>query len=239
MKKVDIMAFGAHPDDVELGSAGTLIKHVDMGKSVVICDLTKGEMGTRGTPEIREAEAKKAADKMGVSERINLDLGDAFFEIEPKAIDRVVEQLRYYRPDVVLCNAREDRHPDHQRGGDLVSRACFIAGLRAHSTRWEGEEQAAWRPKSIYRYVQDRHLDADVIVDISAQWDLKMSAIQSFKSQFYNPDSKEPESPISSAQFLDSVKAHAILYGRMIGVEFGEGFTVDRTIGTTDLTSLL
>lgn len=237
--KLDILAFAAHPDDVELAASGTLIKHIKQGKKVGIIDLTRGELGTRGSAELRDEEAQKSADILGLSVRHNLDLGDGFFEISEDTLRAVIKLVRLYQPTVVLCNSVSDRHPDHGRGGDLVSRACFLAGLRKIETQLNGHLQDAYRPKAVYRYIQDRWIDPDFIVDISDEMETKIKSIQAFSSQFYDPKSDEPETPISTPEFMDFVKARSMQFGRLINTKFGEGFNVERTIGVEDLTQLL
>ena len=238
MIKLDILAFAAHPDDVELAASGTLIKHIAQGKKVGIVDLTKGELGSRGSAEIRSKEASISAEIMNLDARVNLDLGDGFFEVGEEELLKVIEQIRYFRPEIVLCNAVEDRHPDHSRGSKLVSRACFLSGLQKINTEWNGEFQEAWRPKSVFHYIQDHWIDPDIIIDITDFFDSKMKAIYAFDSQFYNPDSSEKETPISSPEFLEHIKGRAISLGRLIGSKYGEGFTVERPPGVEDLFDL-
>ncbi|MGB0403399.1 MAG: bacillithiol biosynthesis deacetylase BshB1 [Salibacteraceae bacterium] len=233
--KLDILAFAAHPDDVELAASGSVLKHVKNGYSVGIVDLTRGELGTRGSAEIRDAEAKEAAKILGLSARVNLDLGDGFFENNKENLLRLVEQIRVYQPEIVWCNAITDRHPDHQRGSELASRACFLAGLRKIETKWNGENQNAWRPKSVYHYIQDHYIKPDFVVNVSDEWSGKMDSIMAYSSQFYNPNSKEPVSPISSKEFLQVIEGRGREMGRMISREYGEGFTVERPIGIDDL----
>lgn len=236
--KADILAIAAHPDDIELACSGTLFKHVQNGYKVVVVDLTEGELGTRGTPEIRLREAQDSAKILGLAERLNLGLADGFFENDTAHLIPVVEQIRKYRPEIIVTNSLEDRHPDHARAGDLVSRASFLAGLRKLETNFHGETQEAWRPKAVYRFIQDRWIDPDLVVDVSDQWETKMKSIMAFKSQFYDPNSQEPSSQISSKEFLDFLEGRAREFGRIIGVEFGEGFNVERSPGVDDLLSL-
>jgi len=237
--KVDILAFGAHPDDVELACSGTVLAHVSKGYKVGIVDLSAGELGTRGSTELRLVEANNSAKILGVEKRVNLGLSDGFFEINEESMLKVAEQIRYFRPEIILCNSVSDRHPDHSRGGDLVSRANFISGLRKVETRFENENQDAWRAKVIYRYIQDRWIEPDIVVDISEHWEDKLKSIKAFSSQFYDPDSKEPESPISTKGFFDFLDGRARQFGRVIQKEFGEGFNVERSPGTSDLMGLL
>ncbi|RDC63054.1 hypothetical protein AHMF7616_01654 [Adhaeribacter pallidiroseus] len=200
--KLDILAFSSHPDDIELACAGTLIIHVQAGQKVGIIDLTKGELGTRGTPEIREAEAKAATAIMGLAVRKNLGFADGFFKNDREHQLEVVRVLRQYQPEIVIANAITDRHPDHGRGSILVSEACFLAGLKQISTKdTEGQWQAAWRPKVVYHYIQDRYILPDFVVDITPFWDIKLQAIKAFKSQFFDPESSEPTTYISRPDF--------------------------------------
>lgn len=237
--KLDILAFAAHPDDVELSCSGTLIKHIQAGKSTGIIDLTRGELGTRGTAEIRSAEATSASKIMGIKVRENLGFPDGFFENNLETQLEVVKKIREYRPDIVLANASHDRHPDHGRASLLVSQACFLAGLVKITTVLNGVEQKPWRPKAVYHYIQDRYIKPDFVVDISDVFELKMKAILAYSSQFYNPDSKEPETAISTPEFVEFLKGRAINYARDIGTKYGEGFTTERVIGTKNLFDLL
>ena len=236
--KLDILAFGSHPDDVELGASGTLMTHISQGKKVGVVDLTKGELGSRGSAELRAKEASIASKLMNIDARVNLDLGDGFFNNAEKELLKVIEQIRYFQPGVVLCNANSDRHPDHSRGSELVSRACFLAGLNKIETKHKGEQQATWRPQSVFHYIQDNWIDPDFVIDITDVFDGKMDAISAYGSQFFNPESDEPDTPISSLEFMEHIKGRAIAFGRLIGVKYGEGFTVERAIGVKDLTSL-
>ncbi|MDX5437229.1 MAG: bacillithiol biosynthesis deacetylase BshB1 [Pontibacter sp.] len=238
--KLDILAFASHPDDIELGCAGTVIAHVAAGYKVGIVDLTQGELGTRGTAEIRLQEAEDAAKIMGVSVRDNLSLADGFFQNDRESQLKVIQSLRKYRPEIVIANAVHDRHPDHGRGGALVSEACFKAGLKMIKTQDEdGAEQEAWRPKVVYHYIQDRLITPDVIVDVTPHWEQKMDTIRAFKSQFYNPNDTSPNTYISSPEFLDFVEARAKELGHSIGVTYGEGFTKERHLGVKNLFDLL
>lgn len=235
---VDILAFAAHPDDVELSASGTIMKHIDEGKKVVIVDLTQGELGSRGTIETRYAEAAIADQIMGVSQRVNLKMADGFFEINETNKRLIVEQIRRFRPKIVLANAVSDRHPDHGRGAQLVSEACFLSGLRRIDTKWEGAAQLAYRPEAIYHYIQDHYLEPDFVVDVSDFVDRKMKAIQAYSTQFFNPNSKEPQTPISGEDFMDFIKGRMQQYGRAIGAQYAEGFQVERTIGVESLFDL-
>ncbi len=232
---MDILAFGAHPDDVELAASGTLIHHIKMGAKVAIVDLTAGELGTRGNAEIRASEAEQSRIIMGVQHRMNLQLRDGFFENDEPALLKVVAAIRRFCPRVVMANAVADRHPDHGRAAALVARACFLSGLPKVITRFEGAEQSAWRPESVYHYIQDRYIKPDLVVDITDSFSQKMEAIRAFSSQFYTAGDEGPQTPISSAEFLHFIEGRAREFGRSIGVEFGEGFTVERPMGISNL----
>ena len=235
---VDILAFGAHPDDVELSAGGTLIKQIKNGSTVGIVDLTMGEMGTRGTKEIRATEAENAMKIIGANFRENLEMPDSFIDLSKKSIEKVVQAIRTHKPKIVLCNAIKDRHPEHRIASKLVSKACFISGLTKFETFIDGKKQDSHRPKNIYHYIQDQWINPDFVMDISDEIDQKIKAIKAFESQFYNPKSSEPNTPISSKDFLDSIMSKANLMGRTIDKSFGEGFTVERPIGTSDLMNL-
>lgn len=236
--KLHILAIAAHPDDVELSCSGTLLKHTALGYDCGILDLTSGELGTRGNAELRLLEAAEAAKILGLKVRDNLKMADGFFKNDKDHQLEIIKKIRQYKPELVLCNAVSDRHPDHGRASQLVSEACFYSGLRKIQTTLNGVEQQAWRPKAVYHYIQDRHMQPDVVVDVTEFVEQKMQAIKAFKSQFYDPDSKEPESPISVKNFLDVVKGKMQLYGRDAGFEFAEGFTVERAPGIKDLFNL-
>lgn len=238
--KLAILAFAAHPDDVELGCSGTLIAHIAAGKKVGIVDLTRGELGTRGTPELRLQEAEEASRIMGLSIRDNLDFADGFFQNDKAHQLKVVEKIRQYQPEIVIMNAVHDRHPDHGRGATLVSESCFLAGLRmVKTTNEQGDEQAPWRPKVVYHFIQDRYIKPDLVVDVTPFWDKKMETIRAFRSQFYNPDDTSPVTYISSPDFLGFIESRAKEYGHGIGVTYGEGFTVERLIGVRNLFDLI
>ena len=224
--KLDILAFGAHPDDVELSCSGTILKNISFGKKVGIIDLTRGEMGTRGTPAIRSKEAEKAAKILGVAFRENLKMADGFFQNDKKHQLAVIQKIRQYRPDVVLAPALEDRHPDHGRAAKLIADACFLSGLIKIATKLKGKKQETWRPKGVYHYIQYRKLRPDFVIDISAFMSRKMEAIKAFGSQFFNPDSKEPATLISQPQFFDYVHKREEEYGEIINAKYGEGFNV-------------
>lgn len=236
--KLDILAFGAHPDDVELGCSGTIAKEVALGKKVGIIDLTRGELGTRGTAEIRDLEAKDAAKVLGVSVRENLNFRDGFFVNDEAHQMEIIQVLRKYQPDIVLCNAEKDRHIDHGKGASLVSDACFLSGLRRIQTTMNGTQQEAWRPKHVFHYIQWQPLIPDFYVDITGFMDEKVNSIYAYKSQFYDPNSKEPETPITSKNFIDSVIYRSKDYGRVAGVEYAEGFTTNQALVISSLEQL-
>ncbi len=236
--KLDILAFGAHPDDVELGCSATLAKEMSLGKKVGIIDLTRGELGTRGSVAIRNTEAAMAAKILGVQVRENLDMRDGFFVNDESHQLQVIEMIRKYQPEMVLCNAIADRHIDHGKGSQLVSDACFLSGLTKIETYHNGQKQAAWRPKVVYHYIQWQSIAPDFVVDVSAFMDVKMKAVQAYSSQFYDPNSTEPVTPIASKNFLDSIEYRAMDLGRLVGVAFAEGFTVERYLTVNSLTDL-
>lgn len=238
-EQLDILAFGAHPDDVELSCGGTIAKEVSVGKKVGIVDLTRGELGTRGSADLRAKEAKQAASILGVSVRENLGLRDGFFKNdEPHQLD-IIKILRKYRPNVVLCNAQTDRHIDHGRAASLVHDACFLSGLRKIETFIDDRPQKLWRPSQLYHYIQWNNTPCDFVVDISDFIDKKMAAILSYGSQFYDEKSKEPDTPISSQQFLDSIQNRAADLGRIIGVGYAEGFTTQRQLAVAQISDLI
>lgn len=236
--KLDILAIGAHPDDVELSCAGTLAKEISRGKKVGILDLTRGELGTRGTAEIRDQEAKKAAEILGVRMRENLEFSDGFFVNNVAHQLEIIKVLRKYRPEIVLCNAIEDRHIDHGKGAQLVSDSCFLSGLRKIETIHKGNSQDAWRPKQVLHYIQWRNLKPDVVVDISGFIGKKLEAVKAYKSQFFDENNEEPQTPISSSNFLDSITYRARDLGRLIDVDHAEGFTSSRYIAVDSLFEL-
>ena len=236
--KLDILAFGAHPDDVELGCAGTILKEISLGKKVGIVDLTRGELGTRGSAEIRDQEANAAAKILGVVARENLEMRDGFFVNDEKHQLEIIRMLRKYQPEIVLCNAIDDRHIDHGKGSKLVSDACFLSGLMKIETELDGEQQKAWRPKLVYHYIQWKNIEPDFVVDITGFTDKKIESILAYSSQFYDPKSNEPESPISSKNFLESLNYRSRDLGRLAGVEHAEGFTVERYLAVNSLADL-
>ncbi|RYM35188.1 bacillithiol biosynthesis deacetylase BshB1 [Brumimicrobium glaciale] len=239
VNKVDILAFGAHPDDVELAAGGTIIKSIQQGKKVAIVDLTQGELGSRGTIETRYDEAANAAKIMGVNFRENLQLADGFFEVNEESLIKVITAIRKYQPEIVFANAPSDRHPDHGRGNGLISRACFLSGLLKIETEEEGQQQLHWRPKVVYHYIQDRYLTPNFIVDVSEQRDQKFEAILAYKTQFFQSDMTGPKTPISGQEFLAALEARLVQYGRDIGVKYGEGFITERPVGTNDISDFL
>jgi bacillithiol biosynthesis deacetylase BshB1 len=237
--KLDILAFGAHPDDVELGCAGTILKEISLGKTVGIIDLTRGELGTRGSAEIRDQEAADAAKILGVVIRENLNMRDGFFVNDEKHQLEIIKMIRKYQPEIVLCNAIDDRHIDHGKGSKLVSDACFLSGLLKIETVLDGEIQKPWRPKVVYHYMQWKNIEPDFVVDITGFTDKKIDSILAYRSQFYDPNSKEPESPISSKNFLESLNYRSRDLGRLTGVEHAEGFTVERYLAVNSLGDLI
>ena len=238
--KLDILAVGVHPDDVELSCSGTLLRQISLGNSIGLLDLTLGELGTRGNATIRTQEAMTAANMMGALVREQLDLEDGFFVQNRDNLLKIIHIIRKYRPEIVLANALEDRHPDHGRAAKLTAEACFLSGLiKIETLDTEGGLQEAWRPKAVYHYIQDRTLKPDFAVDISDFVDKKFELIMAYKSQFFNADSSEPMTPISSQSFLDSIRGKDAVYGRYMGVAYAEGFNVARTIGVKDLFDLV
>lgn len=237
--KLDILALAAHPDDVELSCAGTLHKAAKAGKKVGVVDFTRGELGTRGTPEIRLQEAQAAGEILGLSVRENLGFRDAFFKVDEEHQKEVIRMIRKYRPEIVFANAVDDRHSDHGRASFLAKEACFLSGLAKIETFENGEMQEAWRPKVVYHYIQSIPQEPDFIVDVTDEWDVKMEAVKAFKTQFFDPDSKEPNTYISSPRFMEMVNSRGVHYGHEIGVRYGEGFTVERRIGVDDITTLI
>jgi bacillithiol biosynthesis deacetylase BshB1 len=232
---VDILAFGVHPDDVELACSGTILKHISQGKTVGIIDFTRGELGTRGNGLLRLEEAKAAAEILGVKFRYNLNMRDGYFQINERNTNKVIAAIRRHRPKIVLANSLEDRHPDHGRAAKLTREAAFYSGLR----KIELEGLEPWRPKAIYHYIQDHNLAPDVLVDVSEFIDRKFEAIRAFSSQFFIDKEDGAQTPISSQQFMDYLKSKMVTYGRPIQVDYAEGFNVTRTIGVDDLTSLI
>lgn len=237
--QLDIIAFGAHPDDVELSCGGTIAKEVSSGKKVGIVDLTRGELGTRGSADLRNKEAKQAASILGVSIRENLGFRDGFFKNDEVHQFEIIKILRKYRPKMVLCNAQTDRHIDHGRAASLVHDACFLSGLRKIETLVDDKPQKLWKPSQVYHYLQWNNDHCDFVVDISEFINKKMKAILAYGSQFYDEKSKEPETPISSKQFLDTIQFRAADLGRMIGVAYAEGFTTQRQLAVSQISDLI
>ncbi len=239
--KLDILAIAAHPDDVELAAGGTLRKAILAGKKVGILDLTQGEMGTRGTPEIRAEEAAAAAEILGLSMRDCVGLPDGFLENSKEQQMAIIPFIRKYQPTIVLTNALDDRHPDHGKGSKLVSDACFLAGLRALPTYdSDGNDQDAWRPDYVYHFIQDRYIQPDFIVDVTDVWDDKMKSILAYKSQFHaDENSDEPDTPISTPDFVEFLDARGREFGRNIRTTYGEGFNVERPLGVRSLDDLI
>jgi bacillithiol biosynthesis deacetylase BshB1 len=237
--KIDILAIGVHPDDVELSCSGTILKHIAQGKKAGILDLTLGELGTRGTAKIRTKEAKEAAKILGVEFRTQLNLKDGFFENNEESQRKIIEIIRLHQPEIVLCNAVNDRHPDHGRSAKLAADACFLSGLIKIETSHGNKKQKAWRPKAVYHYIQDNFIHPDFVIDVTEFASKKFKAINAFASQFYDPKSKAPETPISSKDFMKLVEAKMAMHGRSIGVKYAEGFTVNRYPGVKSLFDLI
>lgn len=237
--KLDILAFGAHPDDVELGCGATIAKEVALGKKVGIVDLTQGELGTRGSAEIRKVEATNAAAILGVSVRENLKFRDGFFINDEQHQLEIIKMIRKYRPEIVLCNAIDDRHIDHGKGSKLVSDACFLSGLRRIETSLDGEGQEEWRPKVVYHYIQWKNIEPDFVVDVTGYMDKKVDSVMAYTTQFFDANSKEPSTPITSKNFLDSITYRAQDLGRLINKDFAEGFTVERYLAVNTLADLI
>lgn len=236
--KLDILAIGAHPDDVELGCGATIAKEIAAGKKIGILDLTRGELGTRGSAEIRDIEAEKAAKILGVVFRENLGFADGFFANDKKHQLEIIKIIRRYKPEIVLCNAIDDRHIDHPKGSQLVSESCFLSGLLKIETIFEGEKQKAWRPKQVYHYIQWKNIEPDFVIDVTGFIESKVEAVKAYTSQFYNPTSNEPSSPISSKNFLESITYRAQDLGRLVGVEHAEGFNTERYVAVKSFDDL-
>lgn len=237
--KLDILVFGAHPDDVELSCGATIAKEISLGKQIGIVDLTRGELGTRGSAELRDQEAAHAAEVLGVCVRENLRFRDGFFVNDEKHQLEVIKMIRKYRPEVVICNAVDDRHIDHGKGSKLVSDACFLSGLRKIETELAGEKQEQWRPKLVYHYIQWKDLTPDFVVDVTGFMDKKVESLMAYKSQFYDPNSTEPVTPIATKNFKDSILYRAADLGRLINTEYAEGFTVERYLAVNSLGDLI
>lgn len=237
--KIDILAFAAHPDDIELCCSATLCKHIALGQKVVIVDLTRGELGTRGSGEIRLEEAQASAAIMGLTDRVNLGFRDGFFIHDETHLLRIVEMIRKYQPQIVLCNAPSDRHPDHGKAGKLVADACFLSGLPKIQTTLDGQSQSAWRPKNVFHYIQDYYIHPDFVIDVTDYIDQKVAAIKAFKTQFFDPASKEPSTPISGEDFFDFLMGRMKEMGRPIGAKYAEGFLKTRYVGVHQLGDIL
>ncbi|TWR27619.1 bacillithiol biosynthesis deacetylase BshB1 [Mucilaginibacter pallidiroseus] len=238
--KLDILVLPVHPDDAELGCAGTILKHLALGHKVGIVDLTRGELGTRGTADIRDKESAKSADILGLTVRENLALPDGFFENTKEHQLKVIEAIRKYQPEIVITNAYHDRHPDHGRANRLVEDAAFLAGLRRIETSIDGQPQQEWRPKQLLHFIQDRYIRPDIIIDVTDYWDIKIASVLAFGSQFHNPEwnEDEPQTYISSPEFIQVVEARGREFGKSIGARFGEGFTSRKSLGVNNLFDL-
>lgn len=237
--KLDILVLAAHPDDAELGCGGTIARHVKLGKKVGVIDLTKGELGTRGTIEIRAKEAEEASKILGLAVRENLGLPDGYFSNTTAAQKSIISAVRKYQPEIVLANAIKDRHPDHPKAASLIYDACFMAGLKQVETHDNaGNTQSAWRPRVVYHFIQSQLIVPDFLVDVSDVWEIKMNAVRAFKSQFFDPNSTEPQTYISNPQFMQMIESRGIEFGHAIGVKYAEGFTVRNFIGVNSLFDL-
>lgn len=241
--KLDILAFGVHPDDVELSCAGTLMVEINNGKKVGVIDLTRGELGTRGTAETRRQEAALAAEIMGVHVRENMGMRDGFFKNDEEHQLQIIQKIRQYRPEIVICNAIEDRHPDHGRSSKLVSDASFLSGLRKIETALDGVAQEAWRPKYVFHYIQDRYAEPDFIFDITSVFNRKVESIKAYGTQFsnatVNPNDDEPQTYISTPAYFDTIISRHKMLGKRIGVEYGEGFITEKRIGIRSFDALI
>jgi bacillithiol biosynthesis deacetylase BshB1 len=237
--KLDILAIGVHPDDVELSAAGTILKHIALGKSVGVLDLTRGELGTRGNAELRTQEATIASSILGLTVREQLNMDDAFFENNEAHQKEIIRIIRKYQPEIVLCNAISDRHPDHGRAAKLTADSCFYSGLsKVETIGVDNKIQTIWRPKAVYHYIQDNFIEPNFVVDITPYMDKKMESIMAYSSQFFDPNSLEPETPISTKNFMEYVKTKSALFGRAVNCDYAEGFTVNRYIGVENLFDL-
>jgi bacillithiol biosynthesis deacetylase BshB1 len=238
--KLDILVLAVHPDDAELGCAGTILKHLAMGHKVGVVDLTRGELGTRGSAEIRDQEAAAASEILGLTIRENLGMPDGFFTNTKEYQLKIIEAIRKYQPEIVIANAYHDRHPDHGRAGQLIEDAAFLAGLRKVETTLNGEPQLEWRPKRVLHFIQDRYIKPDILIDITAYWDQKIASIYAYGSQFHNPDwENEPQTYISSPEFIQVVEARAREFGKSIGAKYAEGFTSRNLLGVDNLFDLV
>jgi N-acetylglucosamine malate deacetylase 1 len=238
--KLDILILAAHPDDAELGCGGTIAKHTTAGMKVGVLDLTRGELGTRGTIHTREAEAKEASVILKLVVRENLDLADGFFQNDKESQWAIIKKIREFQPDIVLANAVSDRHPDHGKAAALADDACFLSGLTKVETLSDsGEKQKAWRPKQVYHYIQSAYIKPDFIVDVTESWPQKLKAVKAYQTQFFSPDSQEPQTFISRPEFLNFLEARAIELGNIAGVKYAEGFTAARYPVVKVLTDIL
>lgn len=236
---IDILAFGAHPDDVEISCGGTLLRYADEGKQIAIVDLTKGELGTRGSADLRMEECKAASQILGLVDRVNLGMADGFFEENEDHLHQIIREIRHFRPKLILANSIRDRHPDHGRAATLVARAAFLSGLPKINTERNGISQEAYRAPMLLHYIQDIYIEPDVVLDVSAYAEEKIKVVQCFSSQFFDPNSTEPETPISNAHFFEFMTGRMLQFGRPIGAKYAEGFTVNRTLGVSDLFHLI
>lgn len=241
MQKLDIVVISAHPDDAELCCSGTVAAYVAAGKNVGFVDLTRGELGTRGSAELRAQEAEASATLLGIQVRDNLGMADGFFQKDQQHLLQVVQKIRQYRPDIILTNAVDDRHPDHGRAASLVKEAAFLAGLRKIETTHEGQAQQEWRPRLVLHFIQSNYITPDVVIDVTEHWQTKLASIRAFGSQFYNPasTSDEPQTFISTDRFWHFIESRGREFGQAIGVTYGEGYTLDRQIGLKNFDSLL
>jgi bacillithiol biosynthesis deacetylase BshB1 len=237
--KLDILVLAVHPDDAELGCSGTIVKHIAEGKKVGIVDFTRGELGTRGSAEIRDHEAAESAKILGLHARENLRFRDGFFQNDEAHQMEVIKMIRKYQPDIVLSNALHDRHPDHGRAGDLANDACFLSGLSRIVSRIDDRDQDVWRPRLLLQYIQDRYIRPDVIIDITPYIETKIASIKAFKTQFYTPGEDGPDTYISSPDFFESVIGRAREFGKSIGTTYAEGFTSRKLLGVSSLFDLL
>jgi bacillithiol biosynthesis deacetylase BshB1 len=235
---IDILAFGAHPDDVEISCGGTLLRYADEGKQVAIVDLTQGELGTRGSGALRMEESRAASQLLGLVDRVNLGMADGFFEENEENLMLIIQEIRHFRPQLILANSITDRHPDHGRAAALVARAAFLSGLPKINTMRNGIAQEAYRAPMLLHYIQDMHIEPDIALDVSDYAEEKIKLVQCFSTQFFDPNSTEPETPISNAHFFEFMKGRMMQYGRPIGVTYAEGFTINRTLGVNDLFNL-
>lgn len=236
---IDILAFGAHPDDVEISCGGTLLHYRNEGKKLAIVDLTQGELGTRGSGSLRMEESKVASEKLGLMDRVNLGMPDGYFEENQANLLLIIKEIRHFRPRLILANSVTDRHPDHGRAAALVARAAFLSGLSKIETERDGKIQEAYRTPKLLHYIQDKYIEPDVVFNVTPFAEEKIELIQCYSSQFYNPESEEPETPISNAHFFSFLKGRMLSFGRPIGVPYAEGFTINRTFGVKDLFDLI